>query len=104
MTAAVRTIARETWRDKGNVATTMGYCGNGSGKVDSDGGGKSKGSAAMTVGYHGNSGGSNEDDSKGNSGKNGERGGNNGGGISHLSHIFLFLVGLRTRSKGLFFA
>ena len=50
MTTAVSTIARET-RDEGNVATTTGYCGNGGGKVDSDGGGKSKGSAATTAGY-----------------------------------------------------
>ncbi len=26
VTTVVRTIARETWRDKGNTATTMGYC------------------------------------------------------------------------------
>ena len=43
MTTAVRRIARETWQDKGNTARTTGYCGNSSGKVDSDGGGKSKG-------------------------------------------------------------
>ena len=49
--AAVRTIAREMRRDKGNTATTTGYCGDGGGKVDSDGGGKSKGSAATTAGY-----------------------------------------------------
>ena len=101
--AAVRTIAREMRRDKGNTATTTGYCGDGGGKVDSDGGGKSKGSAATTAGYPGNSGGGNEDDSKGNSGENREHGGNNGGGISHPSLIFFFLVGLRTRSQGLFF-
>ena len=101
--AAVMTIAREMRRDEGNVATTTGYCGNGGSEVDSDGGGDSKGSAAMTVGYPGNSGGGNEDDSKGNSGKNGEHGGNNGGSVSHPSLIFLFLVGLRTRSQGLFF-
>ena len=71
---AVRTIAREMRQDKGNVATTTGYCGNGGGKVDSDGGGKSKGSATTTVGYCGNGGGGKGDDSKGNSGKNGECG------------------------------
>ena len=90
MTTAVRTIARETRQDEGNAATTTGYCGDGGCVVDSDGGGKSKGSAGMTAGYRCNGSGGNKDDSKGNSGKNGERGGNNGGGISHLSLIFFF--------------
>ncbi len=57
-----------------------------------------------TEGYCGNGRGGNEDNSKSNSGKNWERGGNNGGGVSHLSLIFFFLVGLTTRSQGLFFA
>ena len=104
VTAAVRTIAREMRQDEGNAATTTRYCGNGGGKIDSDGGGESKGSAATTEGYCGNNGGGNEDNSKSNSGKNWERGGNNGGGVSHLSLIFFFLVGLTTRSQGLFFA
>jgi hypothetical protein len=103
VTTAVRTIARETRQDKGKAAATTGYCGNGGGEVDSDGGGKSKGSAARTAGYHGNGGSGNKDNSKGNSGENKEHGGNNGGGVSHLSLIFLFLVGLRTRSQGSFF-
>ena len=72
----------------------MGYCGDGGGKVNSDGGGESKGSAGMTVGYHGSGGSGNEDNSKGNSDENGECGSNNGGSVSHLSLIFLFLVGL----------
>ena len=72
--SAVRTIARETRQDKGNAATTMGYCGDGGGEVDSDGGGESKGSAATTAGYHSNGNGGNKDNSKGNSGKNGECG------------------------------
>ena len=93
VTTAVRTIARETQRDEGNAVTTTGYCGNGGGEVDSDGGGESEGSAGTTVGYRGNGGGGNKDNSKGNSGKNQERGGNNGGGVSHLSLIFFFLVG-----------
>ena len=41
MTTAVRTIAREMRQDKGNAVTTTGYCSNGGGEVDSDGGGKS---------------------------------------------------------------
>ncbi len=53
------------------MATTMGYCSRGSGKVDSDGGGKSKGTVATITGYCGNGGSSNKDNSKGNSGKNG---------------------------------
>ena len=91
MTTAVRTIARETRRDEGNAATTMEYCGDGGGKVNSDGGGKSKGSAALTARYQGNGGGGDEDDSKGNSGENGERGCNNGGGVSHLSLVIFFV-------------
>ena len=100
MTTAVRTIARETQQDEGNAATTPGYCGNGGSEVDSDGGGESKGSAGTTAGYCGNGGGGKEYNSKGNSGKNGERGGNNRGGVSHLSLIF-FSFGrvLRTRHK-----
>ena len=93
VTTAVSTIARET-RDEGNVATTTGYCGNGGGKVDSDSGGKSKGSTATTAGYCGNGIGGNKDVSKGNSGKNGENGGNNRGGASLMrpcSHLSLFL-------------
>ena len=90
MTTAVRTIARETQRDEGNAVTTTGYCGNGGGEVDSDGGGESEGSAGTTVGYRGNGGGGNKDNSKGNSGKNREPGGNNGGGVSNLSLIFFF--------------
>jgi hypothetical protein len=61
--------------------------------------GKSKGSAATTVGYHGNGSGGNKEDSKGNSGENGERGGNNEGGVSHLSLIFFFLNEFRTGYK-----
>ena len=65
---------------------------------------ESKGSAAMTAGYRGNDNGGNLNNSKGNSDENGERGSNNGGGISHLSLLSsLFLVRLRTRSRGLFF-
>ena len=104
MTTAVRMIARETRQDKGNAAmTTGGYCGNSGGKANSDGGGESKGSVATTAGYRGNGGGGNKDDSKGNSGENGERSGNNGGSVSHLSLIIIFLVGLRTRSRGSLF-
>ena len=91
VTTVVRTIAREMRPDKGNAATTTGYCGDGGGEVDSDGGGKSKGSAATSAGYRGNGGGGNEDDGKGNSGKNGECGGNNRGGVSHLS-LFSFIL------------
>ena len=93
MTTAVRTIARETQQDEGNVATTTGYCSNGGGEVDSEGGGECKGSTATTAGYRGNDGGGNEDDSKGNSGKNGERDGNNGGGVSSLSYFLFFWSG-----------
>ncbi len=93
MTTAVRTIAREKRRDEGNAATTTGYCGDGGGEVDSDGGGESEGSTATTAGYCGNSSGGGDDNSKGNSGKNGECGGNNGGRVSHLSLIFFFLSG-----------
>ena len=85
MTTAVRTIAREMQQEEGNVAKTTGYCGNGGGEVDSDGGGKREGSASTTAGFHDNGGGDNKDSSKGNSGKNGERGGNNGGDVSPLS-------------------
>jgi hypothetical protein len=58
----------------------------------------------MTAGYHGNSGGGNKDDSKGNSGKNGERGGNNECSVSHLSLIFFFLLGSGQGHKVRFFA
>ena len=85
-------IAKENWQDEGITAMTTGYCGNGSGKVNSDGGGKSKDSAATTVGYRDEGGGGNKDNSKGNRGKSGERSGNNGGGVSHLCLIF-FLFG-----------
>ena len=88
VTTAVRTITRKD-------ASRQGQCGNNNGIlrqqrwwVNSDGGGKSKGSAATTAGHHGNGDGSDKGDSKGNSGKNGDRGRNNGGGISHLSLIF----------------
>ena len=87
---AVRTIARRMRQDEGNAATTTGYCGNGGGEVDSDGGGESEGSVTTASGYRGNGGGGEEDDSKCNSGKNGEHGGNNGGGVSHLSLSFSF--------------
>jgi hypothetical protein len=90
VTTAVRTIAREMRQDEGNAATTTGYCGDGGGEVDSDGGGKSEGSAATSAGYRSNGGGSNEDNDKGNSGKNGECGGNNRGGVSRLSLLFSF--------------
>ncbi len=93
-TTAAKTIARETRRDKGNTATTTGYCGDGSGEVDSDSGGKSKGRAGTTAGYRSNGDGGNKDDSKSNSGENGERDDNNGGGVSHLSLILIFFVGL----------
>ena len=47
---------------------------------------RAKDSAATTVGYCGNGSGGNEDDSKSNSGENGERSGNSRGGASHLSY------------------
>ena len=70
----------------------VGYCsnGSGSGKVNSDGGGKSKGSAAATAGYRVDSSGGKEDIRKGNSSENGEPGCNNGGIASHLSLIVFF--------------
>ncbi len=46
---------------------------------------RAKDSAAITEGYRGDGGGGDEDDSKGNSVENGERSGNSGGGVSHLS-------------------
>jgi hypothetical protein len=103
VTTAARTIASETGQDEGNSATTAGYCGNGGGEVDSDGGGKSEGIASTTAGYRGKGSVGNKDNRKGSSGENGECGGNNGGGISHLFLILFFLVGLRTRSQCSFF-
>ena len=104
MTTAVRTMVRETRQDEGNAARTTGYCGDGGGEVDSDGGGESKGSVATTAGYCGNDGGGDKDDSKGNSGENRERGGNNVGGLSYLSLFFFFWSGSRwTWSQALFF-
>jgi hypothetical protein len=94
VTTAVRTIARETRRDKGNVATTTGYCSDSGGEVGSDNSGKSTGSAATTAGDHDNGSGGNKDNSKGNSSENEECGSNNGGGVSHLSLIFFFFVRL----------
>ena len=64
---------------------------------------RAKDSAATTEGYRGNGGGGNEHDSKSNSSENGECSGNSGGGASHLCLIFSFLVGLTTKSRGLFF-
>ena len=98
---AVRTIARETQQYKGNAATTMGYCGDCGGKVDTDGRGKSEGSAVTTAGYRGNDGGGNKENSKGNSDKNRECSSNNGGGVSHLS---LFLSGSGQKNKVCFCA
>ena len=103
--AATTTVrARETGRDEGNGVTTTRYCGNGGGKFDSDSGGKSKGSTATTTGYRGNGGDGNKDNSKGNSGKNGERGGNNRGSASHLSLIFFFWLGSGHGQEVCFFA
>ncbi len=64
---------------------------------------RAKDSAATTEGYRGDGGGGDKDDSKSNSGENGERSSNSGGGASHLCFIFFFLVGLMTKSRGLFF-
>ena len=59
---------------------------------------RAKDSAATTEGYRGDGGGGNEDNSKGNCGKNRERGGNSKGSASHLCLIFFFFVGLTTKS------
>ena len=56
-TTAARTMVRETRQDKGNTATTMGYRGDSSGGVNSNGGDKSNGSMATTTGYGGGRGG-----------------------------------------------
>ena len=101
-TTAVRMIARETQQDEGGTATTIGYHSNGGGEVESDGGGESKGSTATTMGYLGNGSDGDEDNSKGNSGKNRERGGNNSSSDSLLSLFFVFLVALTRWSHGCF--
>ena len=51
---------------------------------------RAKGSAATTAEYRGDGGGGDADNSKGNSGKNGERGSNRGGGASHLCLNFFW--------------
>ncbi len=55
-TTAARAMARETWQDKGDAATMMGYCGDGGGGVGSEGGNKSDGSMTTTTGYGGDGG------------------------------------------------
>jgi hypothetical protein len=88
-TTVARTIARDTQQDTGNAVTMTGYCGNGSDEVRSNSGGESKGQRTMTAG-------NNrrwrwrQQGSKGNIGENGERGGNSGGGASHLCLIFFW--------------
>ena len=52
-----------------------------------------KASVATTEGYRGDGGGGDEDIRKSNSGKNGERSDNSGGGASHLYLSFYFFFG-----------
>ena len=56
-TTAARTMAREMWQHKSDAARTTGYCGDGGGGVDRDGGDKSGSTAATTTGYGGDGGG-----------------------------------------------
>ena len=57
------------------------------------------GGVITTAGYHSNGGSGNKDNIKGNSGKNGERGGNNRGSASHLCLIFGILHNPKTQEK-----
>ena len=59
------------------------------------------GGVITTAGYHSNGGSGNKDNIKGNSGKNGERGGNNRGSVSHLCLIFGILRNPKTQEKTL---